>query len=81
MSFYVDNFINNTSHFQINDARQTPIVIPTLEQMNDIKSIYQMAYNVQTNVSISESKRCHLLRYIQEKLDTAVMDLYGMSIL
>ena len=23
MSFYVDNFINNTSHFQINDARQT----------------------------------------------------------
>lgn len=28
ISFYVDNFINSTSHFQINDARQLPIVIP-----------------------------------------------------
>ena len=28
ISLYVDNFINNTSHFQINDARQLPIVIP-----------------------------------------------------
>ena len=29
ISLYVCNFINNTSHFQINDARQLPIVIPT----------------------------------------------------
>lgn len=28
ISLYVDNFINNTSHFQINDARQLPIIIP-----------------------------------------------------
>ncbi|WP_419082224.1 DNA modification methylase, partial [Phocaeicola sp.] len=37
ISLYVDNFVNNTSHFQINDARQLPIVIPNLKILNKIE--------------------------------------------
>lgn len=36
ISLYVDSFINNTSHFQINDARQLPIVIPNEEILLNI---------------------------------------------
>ena len=81
MSFYVDNFINNTSHFQINDARQTPVVIPTLEQMDNLESIYNRAYNAQTNDNISETERYTLLQSVQIELDNAVMKLYGVSML
>ncbi len=81
MSFYVDNFINNTSHFQINDARQTPIVIPTLEQIENFESIYNRAYDAQTNDSISETERYNLLQSIQSDLDNVVRKLYGISML
>ncbi|MFC2413416.1 MAG: DNA modification methylase [Bacteroides sp.] len=32
ISYYVDNFINNTQTFQINDARQLPVIIPQKEE-------------------------------------------------
>ena len=81
MSFYVDNFINNTSHFQINDARQTPIVIPTSEQIDVFESLYNRAYNAQTNDHISETERYNILQCVQRDLDNAVMKLYGVSML
>jgi len=81
MSFYVDNFINNTSHFQINDARQTPIVIPTSEQIDDFESIYNRAYDAQTNDNISETERYNILHSVQSDLDNAAKKLYGINIL
>ncbi len=81
MSFYVDNFINNTSHFQINDARQTPIVIPTSEQIDDFESIYNRAYDAQTNDNISETERYNILHSVQSDLDNAAKKLYGISML
>lgn len=39
ISLYVDNFINNTSHFQINDARQLPIVFPSDETLTKLVGI------------------------------------------
>ena len=32
ISYYVDNFVNNTQTFQINDARQLPVVISNKEE-------------------------------------------------
>lgn len=37
ISLYVDNFINNTSHFQINDTRQLPIIIPKKETFESLQ--------------------------------------------
>ena len=39
ISLYVDNFINNTSHFQINDARQLPIIIPSPHELENFREI------------------------------------------
>lgn len=46
MSAYVNSFINNTVHFQINDARQIPIIIPNDEQLKSFKSIFDEAYKI-----------------------------------
>lgn len=81
MSFYVDNFINNTSHFQINDARQTPIVVPTETQLNSFKTIFDRAYKIKKEQSsgiVSEEKAEMLLELIQQKLDKLVEELYGV---
>ena len=32
ISYYVNNFVNNTQTFQINDARQLPVIIPRKEE-------------------------------------------------
>jgi hypothetical protein len=81
ISFYVDNFINNTSHFQINDARQLPIIIPTKEKLLEFEMLFdeaielkQKQFSDQLSVSEIESK----LTEIQNNLDAMVDKLYGI---
>ena len=81
MSFYVDNFIKNTSHFQINDARQTPIVVPTETQLNSFKTIFDRAYKIkkeQFSDIVSEEKAEMLLEPIHQELNKLVEELYGV---
>ena len=73
ISLYVDNFINNTSHFQINDARQLPIIIPNNEQLSELKSIYDLFLSYKQNkVETSKSKE----EFNQCKLDSWIENLY-----
>ena len=79
ISFYVDNFINNTSHFQINDARQLPIIIPTKEKLLEFESLYYLAVKTKqkqyiNQISINEID--NNLNEIQVKLDNMVVKLY-----
>ena len=79
ISLYVDNFINNTSHFQINDARQLPIIIPTSEQLDAFKSLFDRAVIIKKDffsnkISFEESEI--LLNKIQKELDDNVQILY-----
>ena len=79
MSFYVDNFINNTSHFQINDARQTPIIIPTQKQIEQFKQIFKSAQTVQKSMFASLITNDDATRQLQElqiKLESMIVDLY-----
>jgi hypothetical protein len=80
ISFYVDNFINNTSHFQINDARQLPIIIPTNKELFEFETLFNLAvktkqkqFSNQLYISEVESK----LAEIQEELDRMIEQLYG----
>ena len=79
ISLYVDNFINNTSHFQINDARQLPIIIPTSEQLDAFKRLFDRAVIIKKDffsnkISFEESEI--LLNKIQKELDDNVQILY-----
>ena len=81
ISLYVDNFINNTSHFQINDARQLPIIIPSKIQLNEFESIFIEAENIKIEqfgsiISAIEADKC--LIQIQKKLDKMVNKLYAI---
>ena len=81
MSLYVDNFINNTSHFQINDARQTPIVIPTNEQLQTLKQIFTEAQAIQKAV-FAKTKTADMasaeLQTIHARLEQNISELYAI---
>ena len=84
ISFYVDNFVNNTSHFQINDARQLPIVIPTDKQLTDLKVIYDRSLSLKKQQFLTDDadKIAEIetkLGVEQKKLDEFVLDLYGLK--
>ena len=81
MSLYVDNFINNTSHFQINDARQTPIIIPTKETIKRLSRIFLNAQDAQKQLfsrSISPDVANNILAKSQKELENIVNGLYSI---
>ena len=70
ISFYVDNFINNTSHFQINDARQLPIIIPSELQLKEFENIFNSAIEIkqkQFSNQLSINEIDNFLNDIQKK--------------
>ena len=71
MSKYVDSFVNNTQTFQINDARQLPVVIPSIDYLSQISDIFHRALLVKqtTNNGI-------MLDDVQKSLDYLVESLY-----
>jgi hypothetical protein len=76
---YKRNFINSTSAFQINDARQLPIVIPTSKQLAQFESLFDRAVEFKKSqyenaFSIMEVE--NKLRDIQIELDEMVATLY-----
>ena len=78
-SLYVDSFINNTQTFQINDARQLPIIIPTEEQLNSLLLKFNEAVEIKKDFFkgvINEKDSENLLGNIQEQIDQLVNDIY-----
>ncbi len=71
ISLYVDNFINNTSHFQINDARQLPIIIPDKDTLDKFEELFKQAVQIKKGYS-NEVK----LDNIQQEIDVLVNELY-----
>jgi len=79
---YKFNFLNNTSAFQINDARQIPIVIPSDKQLAEFKKVFDEAYEIkqeQFSSKIDKEDAKKRLREIQRKLDQLVFDLYQIK--
>lgn len=81
ISLYVDNFINNTSHFQINDARQLPIIIPSPHEFEIFKEISEasiVAKKASFSSTISTDMVKEILNDKQAELDKAVLKLYSI---
>ena len=75
ISLYVDNFINNTSHFQINDARQLPIIIPKKETFESLQKLVANYINLKKTATTDD----FLMREKQYELDRLVRLLYGVE--
>lgn len=76
---YVKTFINNTVSFQINDARQIPITIPSKEQLAEFESIFDTAYKAQKDKFECGIDSTEILKSLQPKLDKLVYKLYGLD--
>lgn len=82
MSIYLNAFVNTTVHFQINDARQLPIVIPTPEQLKEFELVFDRAKRIQEEKfsgKITEKEAEERLEEIQKELDEKVLKLYGLE--
>lgn len=73
ISLYVDNFINNTSHFQINDARQLPIIIPKESELRNFVKLSQSAIDIKR---VSTKSNNVAISNLQIELDNVVRELY-----
>ena len=81
ISLYVDNFINNTSHFQINDARQLPIIIPSQKELKLLHNIFNEALKlkkIQFNKNLNSCQIDKNLNLLQKELDFLVNNLYSI---
>ncbi|MBP8967570.1 MAG: Eco57I restriction-modification methylase domain-containing protein, partial [Paludibacteraceae bacterium] len=79
LSEYVDIFVNSTSHFQINDARQLPIIIPNSDQLRFFENIFNRAVAIQKDKfsgKINELLAEKELDEIQKELDKFVEEIY-----
>ena len=82
ISEYVSDFVNSTSHFQINDARQIPIIIPTPAQLADFENIFDRAYTIKNNQFdgiLTDEAAKEKLKLIQDELDKKVYKLYEIN--
>lgn len=79
ISEYVDVFVNNTQTFQINIARQLPIIIPDELTLKKVKCIYDNAISIKQKYFdnlLSEYVAELKLENIQIELDNLVKSLY-----
>ena len=74
MSHYVDDFVNNTQTFQINDARQLPFIVPEKEMLVEFSNICKQAIAIKKHNNDEKA-----LQNIQSNLDSKTMDLYCLS--
>jgi len=75
------NFINNSSAFQINDARQLPIIIPNKGYLDVFDEIFNSAFEIkrmQFKEEISLKDSSEELTKIQKRLDEMVYRLYSL---
>ena len=73
ISFYVDEFVNNTQTFQINDARQLPIIIPDKTTLEKFEKLFKQAVQIK-----KEQSKEITLNNIQQEIDTLVNELYAI---
>ena len=74
ISYYVDNFVNNTQTFQINDARQLPIIIPQTEDNEQAVTFVTKAIRIRKGEVIENES----LDTIQKEVDLFVEKLYHL---
>jgi len=81
ISEFQQDFLNNTSHFQINDARKIPIIVPNKKKLKEFINIFDEAKNIKLSYFkniITEEEQIKELEKIQLKIDIEVDQLYNL---
>jgi hypothetical protein len=78
----VYNFLNNTPSFQINDCRSFPIVVPSNNQLESVKELFDKCVEIKKSYfNGKESKMAsdEKIEMIQKKLDVLICNIYGFN--
>jgi hypothetical protein len=81
ISKFQEDFLNNTSHFQINDARKLPIIVPSKKKLQEFIDLFDEAKKIKLAYfknKISEEEQEKKLGKIQAKVDLEVEKLYNL---
>ena len=71
MSRYTEAFVNFTVNFQVNDARQLPIIIPDRTTLDKFEQLFKQAVQIK-----KEQSNEIALDNIQQEIDVLVNELY-----
>jgi len=82
-SYFANEYLNHTMHFELNDIRLFPVVIPTESQRKEIESLVDQAIEIQKkryaiNDEEEKNRLWQKLREIQKKIDKKVEGIYGV---
>ena len=79
--YYKRNFISSNSAFQINDARELPIIIPNKKVLNEFNILFDQAVKIKkqhfSSIVPNEKADTRLIS-IQQQLDKLVEKLYSI---
>lgn len=76
ISEYVAEFINNTQHFQINDARQLPIIIPDSNQSLKLNELFNKGVELRIKQDAGDVDAHIELLKLQNEVDYYIENLY-----
>ena len=79
--WYKRAFINSTAAFQINDARLIPVVIPTMEQLNELEQVFDNAVRTKRKFEdciITEEQANTFFAEQQNLIDKIVSQIYDV---
>jgi len=79
MSHYVDDFVNNTQTFQINDARQLPIVVPSEEKLQELLPLFQEAIQIKKSGNPVQEDNYKELELIENKIEDVILEIYQIK--
>jgi hypothetical protein len=82
MAYYIESFINSTSHCTTGDAKLIPVLIPTADKLQSVKEIFDKAIIIRVKESknfISAQEAEAMLDLIQKNLDSTMSELYGIN--
>lgn len=81
-SYFANEYLNHTMHFELNDIRLFPIIIPVNSQRKEIETLVDSAIEIQkkryaTNNETEKSRLWQKLQEVQKEIDKKVQEIYG----
>jgi len=82
-SYFANEYLNHTMHFELNDIRLFPVIIPTESQRKEIETLVDQAIEIQKRRygTKEENEKALLwkeLQKVQKLINTKVEKIYGI---
>lgn len=79
-AYYIDSFINSTSHCTTGDAKQIPIIIPSSEELSTCEKMFNRIITLkQQEILFKKSKEIKSqINSLEKSLDQFVNELYAI---